>query len=262
MEYTALHYILAILAGILAGIINTLAGSGSAVTLPMLVFLGLDPTVANATNRVGVAFQNIVGISTFHRSGTMNLSGGFWLTLPAMAGALVGAYVATLLDKEAMNLAIGGMLLIVLATILLNPGQWLRQHSEVAQGRPKFWILGIFFLIGIYGGFIQAGVGVFILSAMVLGAGYTLVHANAIKLMIVLALTFVALGVFILSPVRINWGIGLLLAVGQSFGAWLAVRFAVRNANANVWVRRLLITVVVYSLLRFFGIIDWLMALL
>ncbi|GIV77019.1 MAG: UPF0721 transmembrane protein [Litorilinea sp.] len=254
------NYIFAILAGILAGIINTLAGSGSAVTLPMLDLLGLSAPVANATNRVGVLIQNIVGIATFQRSGRMNLSGGLWLTIPAMLGSVVGAYVATLLDKEQMELAIGVMMVIVLITIFLNPSKWLRQHSEVKEGRPGWGTLGLFFLIGIYGGFIQAGVGVFLLTAMVLGAGYSLVHANAIKLMIVLALTVVAMVVFMLSPVRIDWGIGLLMAVGQSIGAWAAARFAVRVPNANVWVRRLLIVVVIYSILKFFGLLDLLMA--
>jgi uncharacterized membrane protein YfcA len=257
MDITWIQYLLAIGAGILAGIINTLAGSGSAVTLPMLVFLGLDARVANATNRIGVLLQNVVGISTFQRSGQLDLSGGLWLTVPAMLGSVVGTWVATLLDKEAMNLAIGIMLLIVLATIFFDPKKWLRQQSEVKPGRPSNLTLLIFFVIGIYGGFIQAGVGVFILTAMVLGTGYTLVHANAIKLMIVLAVTVVALVLFVLSPIEINWGIGGLMAVGQSLGAWMAAKFAMSNPNANLWVRRLLILVVVYSILQFFGIWDW-----
>jgi len=262
MDITPIQYALAILAGILAGIINTLAGSGSAVTLPMLVFLGLDAGVANATNRVGVLVQNIVGISTFQRSGKLDLSGGLWLTVPAMIGSLVGASIAVQLDERTMNMAIGGMLVIVLITILFNPSKWLRKQSEVAEGRPSLLILVIFFLVGIYGGFIQAGVGVFILTAMVLGAGYSLVHANAIKLMIVLALTIVALGVFIFSSVQINWGIGLLMAVGQSIGAWAAARFAVTVPNANTYVRWLLIVVVVYSIFKFFGLLDLLLGML
>jgi len=262
MDITPLQYALAILAGILAGIINTLAGSGSAVTLPMLVFLGLDAGVANATNRVGVLVQNIVGISTFKSSGKLELAGGLWLAVPAMIGSLVGALIAVQLDKQAMNMAIGGMLVIVLITILFNPNKWLRTKSEVAEGRPSILTLLMFFVIGIYGGFIQAGVGVFILTAMVLGAGYSLVHANAVKLMIVLALTVVALGVFIFSPVQINWGIGALMAVGQSIGAWAAARFAVSVPNANKYVRWLLIVVVVYSIFKFFGILDLLLGML
>ncbi len=260
MDIAWYTYVLAILAGVLAGIINTLAGSGSAVTLPMLVFLGLDASIANATNRVGVLVQNVVGITTFQRSGQFELSGGLWLTAPAALGGVVGAYIATQLDKGNMNLAIGIMLLIVLATILINPKKWLREKSEVQEGRPSLLTLGLFFAIGVYGGFIQAGVGVFLLSAMVLGAGYSLVHANAVKLMIVLAITAVALAIFILSPVQINWGLGTLMAVGQSIGAWAAARFATKNKNANLWVRRLLIVVVVVSIVRFFNLWSLLVA--
>ncbi|MEZ4835802.1 MAG: sulfite exporter TauE/SafE family protein [Caldilineaceae bacterium] len=90
----------------------------------------MGPEVANATNRVGVMVQNIVGITTFQRSGKMNLSGGLWLTVPAMLGSVLGAWVATILDKEAMNIAIGAMLLIVLVTILFDPKKWLRVQSE------------------------------------------------------------------------------------------------------------------------------------
>lgn len=249
-------YALAIFAGILAGIINTLAGSGSVVTLPMLVLLGLPANVANATNRVGVTLQNIVGIATFQRSGKMNLAGGLWLVLPSLPGAVIGAWIASRLDKDQMNLALGIVMVIMLFVVLFNAEKWLRQHSVVKEGRPSVWTLLIFFAIGIYGGFIQAGVGVFILAAMVLGLGYSLVHANAIKLMIVLATTVVALLIFMLTPGLINWPLGLLLAVGQSIGAWAAAKYMITAKNAAVWVRRLLIVVIIYSIFEFFNLLD------
>lgn len=251
--------LLAILAGIVAGIINTLAGSGSLVTLPMLVWLGLDPVSANATNRVGVTVQNIVGITTFQRSGKLDLRGGLWLVVPALPGAVVGAVIASQLGKQQMDMAIGIVMVIMLFVILLDPQRWLRKQSEVKEGRPSWWTFLLFFGIGVYGGFIQAGVGVFLLAAMVLGLGYTLVHANAIKLMIVLSITIVALTIFV-SQGLVDWALGALMAVGQSIGAWMAARFATTSSNANVWVRRLLIAVIVVSILHFFGILDYLWA--
>lgn len=254
-------YVLAILAGILAGIINTLAGSGSLVTLPMLVFLGLPANMANATNRVGVAVQNIVGIITFQRSGKLDSSGSAWLVVPSVLGALVGARIAVDLNEQVMELTIGVIMVIMLFVILLNPSRWLREHSEVKPGRPSWWVLGLFFIIGVYGGFIQAGVGVFLLSAMVLGVGYTLNHANMVKLIIVLFITLFAIVIFAIGG-QINWWLGGLMAIGQSIGAWAAARFATQYKNANVWVRRLLIAVVVISIFRFFGIWDWVFGLL
>jgi len=281
MDISPLQYLLAILAGIVAGVINTLAGSGSAVTLPMLIFLGLDPVSANATNRIGVIVQNVVGIATFARGGRMQLRAekdgknlsenildadslrfGLWLTAAGVPGSLIGAYVATLLDRDAMNLAIGGMLVVVLITIFLNPTKWLRERSEVRKERPELFVLILFFAIGIYGGFIQAGVGVFLVTALVLGVGYTIVHANAVKLIFVLALNVVALATFIWLAVEINVWIGALMAVGQSIGAWAAVHFAVTVKDANRWLRYRLIVVVIYSILRFFGLWDMMMGLL
>jgi len=260
MEIAWYIYVLAILAGILAGIINTLAGSGSLVTLPMLVFLGLPANVANGTNRVGVMVQNIVGITTFQRSGTLNTQGSAWLVAPSVLGALVGAQIAVDLNERAMNIAIGVIMVVMLFVILLNPSRWLREQSEVKEGRPTWVVLGLFFVIGIYGGFIQAGVGVFLLSAMVLGVGYSLNHANMVKLIIVLFITLFAMAIFILND-QINWSLGALMAVGQSLGAWMAARFATQYKNANIWVRRLLIAVVVVSILRFFGLLELIIGL-
>ncbi len=254
-------YPLAILAGVVAGIINTLAGSGSLVTLPMLIALGLPSNVANATNRVGVAFQNVVGITTFYRSGKFDMSGTWWLVLPALPGALFGAWLASSLGRQEMDVVIGAVMVIMLLVILFDAQKWLREHSEVREGRPSWLTLLFFFGVGVYGAFIQAGVGVFILAAMVLGTGYSLIHANAVKLVLVLIITLVALPIF-MSQDLVNWGMGLLMAVGQSIGAWLAARFATQYKNANVWVRRLLITVIVVSIVRFFGIWDFAMALL
>ncbi|MEZ4861587.1 MAG: sulfite exporter TauE/SafE family protein [Caldilineaceae bacterium] len=251
-------YPLAIIAGIVAGIINTLAGSGSLVTLPMLVFLGLPANVANGTNRIGVLLQNVVGISTFYQRGQLDLRGGLWLVGPAVLGSIIGARIAVDLNERWMNYTIGAVMVIMLFVILLKPDRWLRQQSVVQSGRPSLLTLGIFLLVGAYGGFIQAGVGIFLLAAMVLGTGYTLVHANAIKLLIVFAFTIPALAIFFVNG-QVNWGLGLLMAVGQSIGAWLAATFATSNKDANRWVRRLLITVIIVSILKFFGVLDLLL---
>ena len=256
MDISWYLYPLAILAGILAGIINTLAGSGSLVTLAMLDVMGIPANVANATNRVGVAVQNIVGIGTFQQSGNMQVrSQNVWLIVPSVIGAGFGALLAANLDKDQMRTVIGIVMCIMLVVIFIRPNRWLRDESEVKPGRPTIWMMLLFFVIGIYGGFIQAGIGVFLLSALVLGMGYSLKEANMIKLVIVLFLTIGALFIFWRQGL-IWWGIGALMAVGQSIGAWMGARFATQYENANVWVRRLLIAVIIISIIRFFGITE------
>ena len=244
---------LAVAAGILAGIVNTLAGSGSAITLPILVYLGVPANEANATNRIGVVVQNVAAVFTLQQRKSLNLSAtDLWHTGIMAAGGIGGAALAADLNEEIMNLAIAGMLVVVLITILLKPEQWLRSHTEVpVTGTMQWSRIPLFLLIGAYGGFIQAGVGLFILSGLVLTAGYALVQANKVKLVAVLAFTVVALVVFLAQGVRLWWEIGLTLAVGQSMGAWLAARFMVENQQAKYWMRWLLIAVVVYSIVRF-----------
>lgn len=261
MDHAWYIYVLVLIGGGLAGVINTLAGSGSLVTLPLLVFLGLPATVANGTNRVGVIVQCIVGMETLRRGGKLRTEGSLWYIVPTVLGALVGAGIASQMSPEGMQTAIGVVMASMLVVILINPKRWLREKSELSPGRPKWWLLGLLFVVGAYGGFIQAGVGILMLAALVLGAGYNVVEGNAIKLLIAAVFTTGALLVFVMND-QVNWAYGALMAVGQSLGAWLAAKFAVQSENAAVWVRRLLITIVFFSMLKFFGGFEWLAGLL
>ncbi len=248
----AIAYLGVVLAGFLAGFINTLAGSGSLVSLPMLIFVGLPANVANGTNRVAILLQNVVGVRGFHAQGMMQWKQALWLAVPAAMGAIVGANIAVDLPEATMRRAIGVIMVLFLFVLLVNPKRWIHGKEGRIRERPGLQELVIFFLIGIYGGFIQAGVGIFLLAGLVLGAGFDLVRANAIKVFIVLFFTVPALLVFFLNG-QVNWGWGLLLAVGNMSGAWAATRFAARP-GAAVWVHRLLVVVVIYSALRLLGI--------
>ncbi|MEZ4887678.1 MAG: sulfite exporter TauE/SafE family protein [Chitinophagales bacterium] len=250
-------YPLIILAGALAGFINTLAGNGSAVTLPLLVMLGLPPNVANGTNRVGVVLQSITATFGFHKKGMIPKEGIWWMIFPSVLGALIGASIAVNLTEESMRLAMGFLMVFLLILVLLNPKKWLAESvADMAKVRSPRNIF-IFFLIGLHGGFLQAGVGVMLLAALVLGAGYSLRNANGVKMLIVLAFSLPAFLTFI-SNGQVNWAYGLLIAVGQSFGGWLGVVFASDYPNANVWVRRILIVVIVWAIGKFFGLYDYL----
>ncbi len=247
-------YIAVIAAGFAAGFINTLAGSGSLITLPVLIFLGLPPTVANGTNRVAILIQNIVTTDSFRRQKVLDWRGGIQLAIPAIAGSLIGAQIAVNLDETMMRRAIGLLMVVMLVVILVNPKRWLHGKSDTLGGRMTWQQAIIFFGIGIYGGFIQAGVGIFLLAGLVLGAGYNLVRANAVKVMIVLAFTVFALAVFVLNG-QVNWGVGLLLAVGNASGGWVASKMAVERGAG--FVRWLLIAVIVVSAAKLLGVFDW-----
>lgn len=248
-----LVYLGVVTAGFLAGFVNTLAGSGSLVSLPMLIFAGLPANVANGTNRVAILLQNVVGVRGFTRQGLMSWRHALWLAGPAALGAIVGANIAVDLDEQSMRRAIGAIMVLMLFVLLVNPKRWIQGRPEAIRERPTLKELGLFFLIGIYGGFIQAGVGIFLLAGLVLGAGFDIVRANAIKVFIVLCFTVPALAVFVVHG-QVNWGWGLLLAVGNMAGAWTGTRFAARP-GASVWVYRLFLLVVVYSAVRLLGLL-------
>jgi len=233
-----------IVAGFLAGFINTLAGSGSAITLPLLVFMGLPASVANGTNRIGVLLQTGVSTSSFYRQGYLKWREALTLLIPTIVGGVLGAQIAVNLDERAMKLAIAGMLILTFFLIILKPKRWLVGRPEGAR-KPdwKEWIL--FFFIGLYGGFIQAGVGIFLLVGLVMGIGHDLIHANAIKALLVLAFNAFAIFVFLHNG-QVAWLVGLILAIGTMAGAWTAVRFATKEW-AQIWVYRLLLVVVVLS---------------
>ncbi len=250
-EWTMLLAVLA--AGFGAGFINTLAGSGSLITLPLLIFLGLPATVANGTNRVGVLLQTAVSTASFKRQKMLDLSGGLWLSVPAIAGALIGAQIAVNLNEELMRRTIGVLMVLMLVVIFVEPKRWLKGRPEALSERPGWQQLVLFFGIGIYGGFIQAGVGVFLLAGLVLSVGYDLVRANAVKSLIVLTFTIAALTVFILND-QVNWGIGLILAIGNGFGGWVAAKTAVKKGAS--FVRWLLIAVILVSAANLLGLID------
>lgn len=246
-------YPLVVVAGFAAGFINTIAGSGSLITLPLLIFLGLPANVANGTNRVAILLQNVVAVRGFRRKGLLGVRHALVLASPAVLGSILGAQIALNLDEQMMRRAIGALMLAMLIVLLVRPGRWL--EGRPAAGRRPGWLqLLMFFGIGVYGGFIQAGVGIFLLAALVLGAGYDLVRANAVKVLIVLCFTVFALAVFLVNR-QVHWGVGLVLALGQMLGASVAVGTAVKRGTR--FVRWFLIAVVLTAAAELLGVVDW-----
>lgn len=261
-DLTWYHYLFIAVAGVLTGIINTLAGSGSLVTLPIFILLcGLPATVANGTNRIGALLQSMVGVYAYRKTGQTDFEQSTWPVAASVVGGIVGALFATQMDKDMMYTAIGVLMVFMLFVLMFNPKRWLREtEADEARNRHPLTLL-LFFVIGIYGGFIQAGIGIFLLAALVLGARYSLVAANGIKLLVVLVLNIPTLIIFFYyNQVHLGWG--LFMAAAQSLGAWIGVHFAARVPNANVWIHRLLILIVVVSAVKFLGIWDWLMGMM
>jgi uncharacterized membrane protein YfcA len=226
-------YILVVLAGFAAGFINTLAGSGSLITLPLLMFMGLPPNVANGTNRISVLLQSMVGSAGFFKQRQLDLKAGFWLAIPTVIGSVAGALFALELNDRMMKQAIGVLLIVMFFLVLLKPEVWLKGRQSETRARINWLTMLIFFVVGLYGGFIQAGVGFFLLGGLVMGAGFDLIKANALKNLLVFLFTPFALAVFIINH-QVDYKAGLILATGSMFGAWIATKVAVGRGTAFV----------------------------
>ena len=235
--------------GFAAGFVNTLAGSGSLITVPMLILLGLPANVANGTNRVGVTVQGVVAVATFRRHGMLDVLGAWRLLVPAVLGGVLGARLAVDVDEAVLRSVVGSLMIALLIVMFVQPERWLADASAPRRARP--WLeVPVFFAIGVYGGFIQIGVGIFLMAALVLCSGYDLVTANALKNVLALAFTAAALIVFVVHD-QVQWALGLAIAVFQGAGAWFAVRLALRRGAA--FVRWAIIAIVSLSAIALFA---------
>lgn len=234
MEYNVpLLFVLAAM-GFLAGGINTIAGGGSNLTLPVLMLLGLPADVANGTNRVAVALQCVVGIRGFKQHDRLDVPAIMPILLPNLIGGVIGSLAAAVTPPTALKPLLLGTIILMSVIILVRPNFIAPPEGTpviaVSESRGAWWTL---LLAGVYGGFVQAGVGFILLAALAGGLRYDLVRANALKMVCSLGFTLIALVVFIYFD-QVRWMPGLILAAGTMVGAWLSVKFAVRAKQSTI----------------------------
>ena len=249
-----LPYLLLFAAGLFAGTINVLAGGGSMLTLPIMIFLGLPPTVANGTNRVAILVQNVGAVAGFRRHGLIDARWLRFAVPPALGGAVLGTWLALVVGDLAFQRVLAVVMVVVALWMVWNPMKPVKVTDELpappASGGRRTMLLIGFFGIGVYGGFIQAGLG-FAILALCAWAGLDLVRSNALKVTIVLVFTPIALAGFAMNGL-VAWGFGLALAAGNLLGGMLGVRLNVRKEQA--WIRRVVtVTVIVFALRLLFS---------
>jgi uncharacterized membrane protein YfcA len=236
-------------AGVIAGALNVVAGGGSFLILPLLLFFGLPSALANGTNRVGVLSQNLGGIIGFHRHGAVEWRWALTVSVPAMAGAAIGVWAALAVPDFAFRRILSIAMVAVTVWSLLSRRR--AAGTAAVLKPPTHWaiVLG-FFVVGLYGGFIQAGVG-FLILAITSAAGMDLVRGNAVKLLSVMLLTLLSLAVFA-GAGQVDWPRGLALGAGNWIGAIVGVRLAVLKGHA--WLQQVVtITVVVFAIALWFS---------
>jgi hypothetical protein len=242
--------------GICSGFISSMAAGGSLLTLPVLIFLGLDgPTVANGTNRVALAIQNAFGIASFRRKGISDFRYGILISVPAVCGVMIGTLLVIQLgtiDKSSIifNRILAGIMIVVLAITIFNPLKKLQSSKENLSSSRKVLAALIFFFLGIYIGFIQAGVGFMIIVTITTVNGFSLVRTNALKMFVVFFATLMALSIFVMKG-HVDWGLGLALAGGNSIGVSIGSHWAVAKGDKTIRV------ILVCSILVFSARLIW-----
>ncbi len=234
MDIAVEHIALLLVTGLIAGVINTLAGGGSNLTLPALMVMGLPADIANATNRVGVVLQTVVGLRGFHKHKKLPTDDLGPILLPTLAGGVLGAVAASYAPAGILKPLLLGMMVTMTLIMLVKPdivSPPLGTIPYKMKERPSaWWWLTV---AGFYGGFVQAGVGFILITALAGTLRYDLVRTNALKILCTLVFTLLALMVFIIRD-QVLWVPGLVLACGTMVGAHIGVKFAIKASTSTL----------------------------
>lgn len=223
------QYIVLFLIGIVVGFVNVMAGGGSLLSLPVMLFLGVPGPVANGTNRIAILAQMATAVIAFFRKGYSDFRLSLTLALAAVPGAVAGALVAVRLEGVWFNRILAVIMLtvmLVMATQKQTPA-----YTGAPPGKPRLVLAHILMaILGIYGGFIQVGAGFLFMPILYKTLGLDLVRVNMHKSFIITVYTTAALAVFAWQ-VELFWILGLTLAVGTSVGAWLSAHVQVTHGE-------------------------------
>jgi uncharacterized membrane protein YfcA len=243
-------YLILFPAGLVAGALNVVAGGGSFLTLPVLIFLGLPPTMANGTNRVAILFQSMGAAWSFSSHKLMNWRWAVTAAVPATFGAGLGTAAALLVGDDVFRRILAFLMVAVTLWTLLSP---VSSRSGGSEHEPDLGRLSVFlgfFAVGVYGGFVQAGVG-FLMLAVTTLAGLDLVQGNTIKVVCIMAFTVLSLSLFAWQGM-VHWPLGLTLAVGNTLGGLIGARLTALKGHK--WIRRVVtVTVIVFAIRIWFG---------
>lgn len=231
--------------GFVAGVVNVIAGGGSFLTLPTLIFFGLPAVTANGTNRIAIIMQNAGAVWGFDRHRAIEWRFALRVVVPAVVGAGLGSWAALYVGDVAFRRLLATLMVMITLWTLFDPVNRRARRVDGAPGPPGVGLLVTFFLVGLYGGFIQAGTG-FLVLAVTTAAGLDLVRGNAVKVLCILIWTPLALAIFAVNG-HVDWGLGVAMGLGNLLGGQLGVHWTALKGHA--WVRgAVTVTIVVFAL--------------
>ena len=240
-EITLTTSLLLILAGVCSGFLNTVASSGSAVTLPVMIALGLNPVIANATNRVPVVVGLAAAVWKYHRSGQLHWKEGFRLSIPTIVGAVLGTFLAANLGDKKTGYLTTFAVLFAMMVVLSNPSKWLNSGQSTQAKQNGLLVKVALFTVGIWTGLIVLDSGTMFLAVLVLMAHYPLQEANAIKAWSMGLPSLMAVMIFTAKG-DINWFWAFPLSAGGILGSLIGTRVSL-GRNASKWIYWVLVLV-------------------
>jgi hypothetical protein len=232
-----------IASGAFAGFINSIAGGGSLLTMPLLIFMGLPSSEANGSNRVAILLQNIFSTAGYRSKGVHYFPFALWVALPAVLGAIVGSTIAVDIKDVIFNRILAVVMLLVMGITIFRP-KTLALDEETLSKKSILTSVIVFFFLGIYGGFIQAGIGFLIIATLTNIHGFSMAKTNSIKVFVILCYTLAAVIVFVING-KVRWEYGLTLAIGHSTGGWIGSRWSVGQSDKLI---RYILLVMVFVL--------------
>jgi uncharacterized membrane protein YfcA len=241
MEVTLTNTIILFIVGIAVGFVNVIAGGGSLISIPVLIFMGFPPNIANATSRVGIFFQNVVAVGVYKNSGFKNDRFIYMLTASALIGSVIGTFMAVNVNAETFNIVLAVIMLLMFFLMILDPKKFHRNAAEQVDFKSRFFSILIFFFIGIYGGFLQAGTAILIMAVLNLVNNLNLVKVNYMKVFVVLAMNILSLIIFHFKGI-IDWKYGLIMAAGTSIGGYYGTVFSIKKGE--VWIKRIVLATI------------------
>lgn len=246
-----LELVLLAITGIATGFLNTMAGGGSMLSVPIMIFLGVPGTVANGTNRLAILPQNVSAVIAFYRKGFSNFKLSLSLAAFTIPGTLIGAYVASKVPNNQFDSVLAIIMVIVLIVMSLpQPKNIVSGNEQPSRNRMIAGHL-LMILIGFWGGFIHIGVGFLLMPILNRVMQLDLITTNAHKVFIILCYTIVALFVFA-SQLELIWHYGIALGVGTWTGAWLAANMQIKQGIGAIKITLNIVIVAFIIKLLFF----------
>ena len=223
-----LPYVLLIVLGFIAGFLNTVAGGGTLLTLPILIFMGLPAPVAQGTNRIAILLQTFTAVKGFKSKGVSTYPFSLYIGISALIGSVIGAYFALDFEGKSFNRMLAVVMIMVLILTVYNPTKNNLNLTEKLTGKPLIISIIVFFFLGIYGGLINAGIGFLMLLALPFINGMNLLRSNATKVFVVFIYTIGATIVFAFND-KIDYALAAVLSIGNVSGAWFGSRWSVKK---------------------------------